>query len=109
MFYRLSSLGIVVLGVFQIAYAFIQHIHIDEEMINILARGMCTVLIGLLNFVFLYETPKSNIPRIVLLGANGAYIGFLILMITTHIALLTSWATLALLLFTSILVLNRRV
>jgi hypothetical protein len=109
MFYRLSSIGIVVLGVFQIAYAFFQHIHIDEEMINILARGMSTALIGLLNFVFLYETPRSNVPRIILLGANGAYIGYLILMITTHVALLTSWASLALLFITSILVLNRRV
>ena len=109
MFYKIISIALVLLGAFHVGHAFYAASTINEIVMWEVSEGVTTVLIGVLNFVYLYESNRTNIPQYILLGCNALFIGYLILMVTSNINLIPSWIAMVLVLFSSILVRNHKV
>lgn len=109
MFYKILSLSLVFLGAFHVAHAFLYAPAIDENMMWEVSEGVTTVLIGILNYIYLYESQKTEIPKAILLGSNALFLGYLILMISHKMNLAPSYLALVLVLCCSILVLNKKV
>ncbi len=110
MIYRIISYALIAMGGFYIG-RFLAHLNdINDHHLFIASLGISTLLIGILNYVYIFETPSSPIPKILLLASNGLFIGFMILLITSKSDdLLPSYITLALVLISSIMVLNKKV
>ena len=107
---KLIAYALIGMGGFYIG-RFSTHINdITEHGLFIASMGISTLLIGILNYVYIFETPDSPLPRIILLASNGLFIGFMILMITSKSDdLIPSYITLALVLISSLMVLNKKV
>ncbi|MFT4568679.1 MAG: hypothetical protein ACI9FN_003648 [Saprospiraceae bacterium] len=71
--------------------------------------GLATAFLGVLNFVYVYETPTSPVPKTVLLSANIVFIGFSILLITAHINVIYAWIAVILSVINCVIVLNKKV
>ncbi len=109
MFYKILSISLVLLGAFHVGHAFYSADTINEIVMWEVSEGVTTVLIGVLNYVYLYENSKTHIPEYILLACNALFIGYLILMITSHVNVIPSWIAMVLILCSSVLVLNKKV
>ncbi len=109
MFYRIVALGLVALGIYEILSHLSLPFDITPDSLEKSAIGLATVFIGLLNWIFVYESPESHMPRIILLSANIVFIGFAILLITSTIDPFHGYAALGLSLVNCIMVLNHKV
>lgn len=109
MFYKIISLGLVLLGFLHILIGVGLSTEITQKILEYGAVGFCSILIGFLNFVYIYETPDSTIGKYILLGSNILFIGFSIAMITHNIDVIHAYLSGSLALICSILVLNRKV
>ena len=108
MIYRITCIGLILIGIIHMGESYLE-LGVSESFLIDSGIGVSTILMGLLNFVYLYETPKSPVPRYILLTVNTLYIGYIILMIGNSVHLIPSYLTLAFLILTSVLVLNRKV
>lgn len=109
MFYRSVSLTLVLLGIVHIILGIEFPIVVNETFLHYSGVGLAMIFLGLLNFSYLYETPTSEIPKIILLSANILFIGFSILLVTNNTDLIHSWAAIVLSVINSVLVLNHKV
>lgn len=109
MFYRIIALSLVVLGTVHIIFNLTWPLTITPDSLEKSAIGLSSIFLGLLNWVYVYESPKSRIPKIVLLAANLIFIGFSILMITSGIDVTHGYAVLVLSLINCVMVLNHKV
>ncbi|MDG2448572.1 MAG: hypothetical protein P8M34_03005 [Saprospiraceae bacterium] len=109
MFYRLTSIILIILGIY---YGLNEGAFLDQPTIphffESLSNGFGLTFLGVLNFVYLYETPTTPLPKIILLFCNVIYIGFLVWTLRFGIDWFNS-AVGVCLLITSILVLNKKV
>lgn len=99
----------LILGVAHIGYAFLDYSGQDQRLLQELGRGIAIIFIAVLNYVYLYEDHKNDIPKAVMLGSNILFIGYVIMSITHGVDLEASYLALVLSLCSSILVLNRKV
>lgn len=109
MLYRLTSLLLIILGIFE----GINESHfLDNPSVpaffESLSEGFALIFLGVLNFVYLYETPASWVPKAILIACNVLYIGFLVWTLRFGIDVFPSIVGICLLV-TSILVVNRKV
>ena len=109
MFYRIVALALVVLGLYEIVTHLTYPIDVTPDTLERSAIGLATIFLGLFNWVYIYETPTSNLPKFLLLGANILFIGFSILLITSRIDPLHGYIALALSLSNCVMVLNHKV
>ena len=109
MFYRIVALALVVVGLGHIIFSLTWPIDITPDTLEKSAIGLATVFLGLLNFAYVYETPHSTIPKIILFSANLIFIGFAILIISISINPTFGYLTLVLSLVNSVMVLNHKV
>ena len=109
MLYRLTSLLLIVLGFFQGLNEshFLENPSV-QAFFESLSSGFGLIFLGVLNFVYLYETPTSWLPKAILLTCNVVYIGFLVWTLRFGIDMLHSLEGICLLV-TSILVMNKKV
>ena len=101
-------LGIFILGFVHMVLGYV-NLGKSEAFLIDSGIGASTMLIGLFNFVYQYETPKSQIPRIILLTVNALFMGYMILMIGNNLHFVPSVITLVLIVITSVQVLNHKV
>lgn len=109
MFYRLTSIILILLGIY---YGLNEGDFLSKPSIphffESLSKGFGLTFLGVLNFVYLYETPSTPLPKIILLTCNTIYIGFLVWTLRFGIEWFNSTVGICLLI-TSILVMNRKV
>lgn len=109
MFYRLTSLLLIFLGIFH----GLHESHFLNEpnfktFFESLSEGFGLIFLGVLNYVYLYETPTKGLPKAILLTCNVFYIGFLVWTLRFGIDWFNSVVGICLLI-TSILVMNKKV
>lgn len=109
MFYKILSLSLVAFGSYHVVHAFLYASAINEYVMWEVSEGVSTILVGILNYVYLYETHNTETPKTILLACNGLFIGYLVLMIVSHLNVIPSYISLTLVFACSILVLNRKV
>lgn len=109
MFYKILSLSLIVLGAFHVVHAFLNAAEINANVMWEVSEGVTTILIGVINYVYLYESNQTETPKTILLACNGLFIGYLVLMIVSHLNIIPSYIALVLVFTCSILVLNRKV
>ncbi len=109
MFFRFISLGLVLIGVFHILSKATFMSQPDLSMLEYWAVGIATIFIGVLNFVYLYETPASKLPKIILISCNLIFIGYTFLMINAGVDRIEAWISALMTVVSSIIVLNNRV
>ena len=109
MLYRLTSIFLILLGIY---YGLNEGEFLKQPTIahffESLSKGFGLSFLGVLNFVYLYETPQTPLPKIILLLCNALYIGFLVWTLRFGIDWLNSVVGISLLI-TSILVMNKKV
>ena len=109
MLYKLTSILLIVFGIYD---GFCESHFFNTPTIPIffesLSKGFGLIFLGVLNFVFLYETPASWLPRTILLASNVFYIGFLVWTLRFGFNPFDSMVGICLLI-TSILVINKKV
>ena len=109
MYYRIVAIALVLLGLYEIISHLTYPISVSPDSLERSAIGLATIFLGLFNWVYVYETPESKLPRFLLLAANVLFIGFSILLITSTIDPLHGYIALALSLSNSVMVLNHKV
>ena len=109
MFYRIIALALVGLGIFYIVSNLSWPLDVTPGSLEKSAIGLATIFIGLLNLAYFYDTPASNIHKIVLLAANLVFIGFAILLITSSISIYYGYFCLILSVINCVIVLNHKV
>jgi hypothetical protein len=109
MFYRIVAGALVLIGIFEILSHLSYPVDISPDTLEYSATGLATIFIGLLNLAYLYETPDSKVPMIVLLGSNLLFIGFAVLLITSDISTTFGYAAVGLSVINCIMVLNHKV
>ncbi len=109
MFYKIVALLLVVLGIAHFFEGTSFPFEVDETFLHYSGIGLATAFLGVLNFVYVYETPTSPIPKIVLLSANIVFIGFSILLITAQINVIYAWIAVILSVINCVMVLNKKV
>ncbi len=108
MLFRLLVGGLVAIGLWQIGQSIVSGPEIDTQELWSATFGVSLILIGILNFVFLYESHTTT-PKYILLMTNACYIGFAIYLISISASQWEAIAAITLILICSILVLNRKV
>jgi len=109
MFYKIVALLLVVLGLAHFLEGMSIPIKVDETFLHYSGIGLATAFLGILNFVYVYETPTSPVPKTILLSANIVFIGFSILLITAHMNVIYAWIAVVLSVINCVMVLNRKV
>jgi CHASE2 domain-containing sensor protein len=109
MFYKILSASLVLLGALHVGHAFFYGNGVNESVMWEVSEGVTTILIGILNYIYLYESQNTQIPKAILLVSNALFIGYLILMVTHHMNVIPSYISLVLVLTCSMLVLNKKV
>lgn len=109
MFYKIVSLLLVLLGVAHFFEGVTLPLSVDENFLHYSGIGLATAFLGILNFVYVYESPSSAVPKIILLSANILFIGFSILLISAGINVIYAWLAVILSIINCIMVLNHRV
>ncbi len=109
MFYRLTSILLILFGIYD---GFCESHFFESPTVLVffesLSKGFGLIFLGVLNFVYLYETPTSWLPKAILLTCNVFYIGFLVWTLRFGINGFDSAVGICLLI-TSILVMNKKV
>ncbi len=108
MFFRFISLGLVLIGVYHILSKATFSASPDTEMLEYAAVGLSTIFIGVLNFVYLYETPSSKLPKIILIACNLIFIGYTFMMIGSGVDRIEAWLAAFMTIISSVIVLNNR-
>lgn len=109
MFYKIVALLLVVLGIAHFLEGASFPLEVNETFLHYSGIGLATAFLGLLNFVYIYETPTSPVPKAVLLSANILFIGFSILLITSQINVIYAWLAVILSIVNCVMVLNKKV
>lgn len=109
MFYRIIAFSLVILGAVQIIANLSWPLELSQGLLERCAIGLSSVFLGLLNVVYVYETPNSPVPKTVLLTANILFIGFAVLLITTQADPIFGYIAIALSLVNCVMVLNHKV
>ncbi len=109
MFYKIVALSLVLLGLIYLLSGVSWPLETSDSFLYHSGIGLATIFLGLLNFVYEYETPTSPVPKIVLLGSNILFIGYAILLITSDINKYYAWSVVILSVLNSLMVLNKRV
>ena len=109
MFYRIIAFSLVILGAVQIIANLSWPLELSQDLLERCAIGLSSVFLGLLNVVYVYETPNSPVPKTVLLTANILFIGFAVLLITTQADPIFGYVAIALSLVNCVMVLNHKV
>ncbi len=109
MFYRIVAFALVGLGLFQILETLGLSLEINKEKVELSAMGLASVFLGLLNLAYVYETPESKVPKIVLLSANLLYIGYSIASISTQVVEYYGYTAIILSVINCVMVINHKV
>jgi len=109
MFYRIVAFSLVGLGAVQIMANLSWPVDFTPDLLEKSAIGLSSIFLGLLNVGYVYETPESHVPKVVLLTANLLFIGFSILMITEQADVLFGYIAIVLSLINCVMVLNHKV
>ena len=109
MFYRIVAFSLVGLGAVQIIANLSWPLELSQELLERCAIGLSSIFLGLLNVGYVYETPNSRVPKIVLLTANILFIGFTVLLITTKTDATFGYVATALSIVNCVMVLNHKV
>ena len=109
MFYKIVALLLVILGIAHFLEGTSFPLEVNETFLHYSGIGLATAFLGVLNFVYVYETPASPVPKAVLLSANIVFIGFSILLITSNMNVVYAWMAVILSVINCVIVLNKKV